>query len=197
MTTDTSERPRRRHRGWRIFGWTGGVILAIVLVLAVVGSITPWPSAMLIRAVFTQGGEEAAAEMKRHVPDTPIGATRGIPYGAADDPDTTMDVFTNAEAGDVLPTIVWVHGGAWIAGSSDNVDPYMQILASEGYTAVALNYSLGPEQVYPHGGQPAQHRPEVHRRQRRRARHRQHADRARRRLGRCSARQSARGPHHQ
>lgn len=149
MTTDTSERPRRRHRGWRIFGWIGGAILAIVLVVSIIGSITPWPSAMLIRAVFTQGGEDAAAEMKRHVPDTPIGATLGIQYGGADDPDTTMDVFTNAGAGDVLPTIVWVHGGAWIAGSSDNVDPYMQILASEGYTAVALNYSLGPEQVYP------------------------------------------------
>lgn len=149
MTTDTSERPRRRHRGWRIFGWIGGSIVAIILIVSLIGAITPWPSAMLIRAVFEQGGMATAEEMERHVPDTAVDAQLGIQYGESADPDTTLDVFTTAAAGDVLPTIVWVHGGAWISGESANVDPYLRILAGEGYTAVGLNYTLGPEGTYP------------------------------------------------
>src|SRR5690606_861577 len=46
-------------------------------------------------------------------------------------------------------TIVWIHGGAWISGSTGNVDPYLKILAAEGYTTVALGYGLGPEATYP------------------------------------------------
>ncbi len=45
--------------------------------------------------------------------------------------------------------MVWIHGGAWISGSKENVDPYAQILASHGYTTVALDYTVAPEATYP------------------------------------------------
>src|SRR5690606_19839264 len=117
-------------------------------VVVTVGSITPWPSAMLIRAVFTQGGEATAAEMKKHVPDTALTETLDISYGD-DGVDTTMDVFSPASADGPLPTVVWIHGGAWISGSKEDVVPYMRILAADGYTTIAVNYTLGPEGYYP------------------------------------------------
>ena len=145
--------------------------------LAVVGSITPWPSAMLIRAVFTKGGDATAAEMKRHAPTHRRHDTRH-PLRRRRRP-TRFDVFTVAEEGGMLPTIVWIHGGAWISGSYENVDPYLRILASEGYTTVALNYGLGPEAPYPYGGDPAQRRPRVPERARRRTGRRPHASSSR------------------
>jgi acetyl esterase/lipase len=60
-----------------------------------------------------------------------------------------MDVFTPASATGPLPTIVWIHGGAWISGAKENVDPYLRILAAEGYTTIGVNYTIGPEGVYP------------------------------------------------
>lgn len=136
------------RRPWRRTKITVGIIIAIVLVVGIVGMVTPWPSAMVIRAVFTQGGDATAAEMDRHLPETKITETRDVAY-ADDGADTTMDVFAPASATDPLPTIVWIHGGAWISGSKENVDPYMRILAAEGYTTIAVNYTIGPEGTYP------------------------------------------------
>lgn len=140
-----TEKHHHRHRGLRI---TVVSILAVILVVAVVGWITPWPSAMLIRAVFEQGGDATVAEMKPHVPDVELREVLDVPY-ADDAPTTTLDVFTEAEPGEVRPTVVWIHGGAWISGSTGNVAPYLKILAAEGYTTVAVGYGLGPEETYP------------------------------------------------
>lgn len=147
MASETGEKHTRvrKHRGLLI---TLGVVLSLVLAVVVVTSLTPWPSAMLIRAVFEQGGASTAAEMDRHVPDTPVREMTGIAYSDGDD-GLTLDVYTAADEGEERPTVVWIHGGAWIAGSSADVDPYMRILADAGYTAIAVNYTLGPEGVYP------------------------------------------------
>lgn len=140
-----SDHPKkRRHRGRLILA----IIVVVVLLAVLVGMITPWPSAMLIRAVFEKGGDATAAEMDGHVPDTKLTETLDVAY-ADGGVDTTMDVFTPASATGPLPTVVWIHGGAWISGSKENVDPYLRILAGEGYTTIAVNYTLGPEGVYP------------------------------------------------
>ncbi|MGZ0712917.1 alpha/beta hydrolase (plasmid) [Coraliomargarita sp. W4R53] len=138
-----------RHRGWRAVGWIVAVVVAIGLVLAVVGSITPWPSALLIRSLFEKDGAATASNLQSYVTSTPAVELLDVPYNGDGDPIATFDLFTNAPSGEALPTVVWVHGGAWISGSSANVNPYMQILANEGYTAVAINYGLGPESTYP------------------------------------------------
>jgi len=122
--------------------------VGVLLVAGIVTSVTPWPSAMLIRSVFESGGTATAQEMAKYVPDAELNATLDVQYG--DDGEATMlDVFTQADAGEVRPTVVWVHGGAWIAGSKENVDPYLRILATHGYTTIGVNYSLGPEATYP------------------------------------------------
>ncbi|MGF2950105.1 alpha/beta hydrolase [Microbacterium alcoholitolerans] len=136
------------HRKWRKTRVALLSVIAIIVVIGIVGAVTPWPSAMVIRAVFTRGGEETAAEMNRHVPDTKLTETLDVAYGE-DGSDTTMDVYTPASATGPLPAVVWIHGGAWISGSKENVDPYLRILASEGYTTIGVNYTRGPEAAYP------------------------------------------------
>ncbi|MFK4761812.1 alpha/beta hydrolase [Microbacterium sp. ZW T5_45] len=138
----TLRRPRHRLRA------TLWILVALIAIVAIVFSVSPWPSAMIIRAVFTKGGDETAAEMQKHVPDTALTETLDIAYGG-DGTDTTMDVFAPASATGPLPTIVWIHGGAWISGAKENVDPYLRILAAEGYTTIGVNYTIGPEGVYP------------------------------------------------
>ncbi|MFE6964497.1 alpha/beta hydrolase [Agromyces sp. NPDC057679] len=130
-----------------------GVVTTITVVVALIAwvlTLTPWPSALAIRGLFERGGAETAAEMRRHVPDTPLNALLDEHVGGDPDADMRYDVFSPADGGDEpLPTVVWVHGGAWISGSSTDVDPYLRILAGEGYTTVGLNYGLGPESTYP------------------------------------------------
>lgn len=116
------------------------------LAIVVVSIATPWPAAMLIRAVFEKNAADTVKEMLPFVPTTPLDARLAVPAG---DGGQTFDVFSPAGSTGPLPTVVWIHGGAWISGESANVRPYVEIIAGHGYTTVALNYTVAPEARYP------------------------------------------------
>lgn len=124
--------------------------LALGVTAALVWTLSPWPAALLIRAMFEKGGVDTLREMEPYAPTGGLDEHLDVAYGDAGT-DTTLDVFTPAGASSPLATVVWIHGGAWISGNKESVRPYVQILAAEGYTTVALNYAYGPESTYPHG----------------------------------------------
>ena len=117
------------------------------VVAALVWTLSPWPAALLIRAMFEKGAADTVAEMTPYVPDD-IDEQLNISYGDAGS-DTTLDIFRPEGSTEPLPTVVWIHGGAWISGDKSNVDPYVKMIASHGYTAVSLNYTVSPETTYP------------------------------------------------
>jgi acetyl esterase/lipase len=126
----------------------GAVAVAAGLAVSIVAAMTPWPSAMLIRGVFEAGARNTVKEMLPYVPKTKLIEHPNVSYGDAGT-DTMLDAFTPASATKPLPTVVWIHGGAWISGDKENVAPYLRILASHGYTTIGLNYTIGPEATYP------------------------------------------------
>jgi acetyl esterase/lipase len=137
-------------RGQRRFIGTIAAIAVVGFLVTWVVTLTAWPSALAIRAVFEQGGRSTAAEMERYVTDARLTEQLAVPVdGDSADTGITFDVHSPEGDDEPLPTIVWVHGGAWISGSSSNVDPYLRILAAEGYTTVGLNYTFGPDATYP------------------------------------------------
>ncbi|KAB1650513.1 alpha/beta hydrolase [Pseudoclavibacter endophyticus] len=138
------------HHGRSRRRWLRGAVVAGILVLLVVVTLqaTPWPSALLIRSVFEKGGAETVAEMEPYVPATGVEDLGVHQYGDDDSSDTTLRAFS-ADGEGPLPAVVWIHGGAWISGHREDVEPYLQILAAEGYTTIALNYTVGPDAVYP------------------------------------------------
>ncbi|KQV06922.1 alpha/beta hydrolase [Leifsonia sp. Root112D2] len=123
-------------------------VVAVCIAISLVTGATPWPSALLIRSVFEAGGKATQEEMEPYVPDTKLTTHSDVSYGT-DGADTTLDAYTPASATTPLPTIVWIHGGAWISGSKENVDPYLRILASHNYTTIGVNYTVGPNATYP------------------------------------------------
>jgi acetyl esterase/lipase len=119
------------------------------IIVAVVAEVNPWPSALVIRGVFAFFGDQTTAEMQRHVPPAAsIDATMGVQY-APGGADTRLDLFSPSGSTGALPLVVWIHGGAWVEGDKESRDPYARILAARGYTVASLNYSLGPDAVYP------------------------------------------------
>lgn len=144
MTRSVEQKPWYQ-RPWRLTVAATGVFL---LVFALVWVVTPWPAALMIRALFEKGAAETVAEMLPHAPTSGLDETRDVPYGEAGR-NTTFDVFTPAGGTDALPTVVWIHGGAWISGAKEDVEPYVRMIASQGYTTVSLNYTVSPEAVYP------------------------------------------------
>ena len=114
--------------------------------LVVTARTTPWPSALLIRAVFDRGAARASAALEKHVPGDLVEVVDEA-YDIAS-PDGRLDVFRPARD-ESLPTVVWVHGGAFVSGSKVDVANYLRVLAGRGLATVGVDYSIAPGTRYP------------------------------------------------
>lgn len=131
-------------------GWVGIAALAIAVTLAIAWFASPWPRVALIRYFLDRGGVATERALARHVPRG-VAAVSDIAYREGD-PAARMDVFFPERVehtAERLPTIVWVHGGGWIAGHRSDIANYAKILAAHGYTTVAVDYALPPQAIYP------------------------------------------------
>ena len=109
--------------------------------------LSPWPAALVYRWRMDHGGIELNQGLERYVP--PAIASHLDQQYAAEDDDALLDVYFPESATRALPTIVWVHGGGFLAGDRRQVGNYLRILAGRGYTTVAVGYSLAPASHYP------------------------------------------------
>lgn len=117
-----------------------------LLALAAWAWRSPRLGAFLIRRAFTRGGAMTVARLQPFVP-TGVDGQRRIAYGSGS--AERLDVWYPAGTTRSRPTVVWVHGGGWVAGSTSDIEPYAKILADEGYTVVVVGYSLAPGTRYP------------------------------------------------
>ena len=58
-------------------------------------------------------------------------------------------MYLPKDAQEPLPTIVWIHGGSFVAGTKDGIENYAVMLANEGYVVVGMDYEWAPEISYP------------------------------------------------
>lgn len=66
-----------------------------------------------------------------------------VSYGA--DPAQKFDIYVpNTSAVAPLPLIIFVHGGAWIAGDKADMSPIASFLAKQDYVIINMNYRLLP-----------------------------------------------------
>jgi acetyl esterase/lipase len=140
----------KKHSTHHLRNWllgSLGVVLVLIALVIIWFSVSPWPGSMLIRQLFDKGGAKTAAALEKHLPSD-VASVTNQQYRSGD-PDAYLDVFYPGAASGPLPTVVWVHGGAWVSGNKDDTDNYVQILASRGFTTVSVNYSIAPEHKYP------------------------------------------------
>ena len=130
----------------RFILWPGGVLLALIALVIFVMRLSPWPSVAVISYFFSKGDQASEAALKKHVPDG-IVCRRDIAYGAG--PNEAFDHYYLEGTNALQPTIVWVHGGGFIAGSKGGIANYMKVLAGHGYTVIAVEYSRGYGTTYP------------------------------------------------
>ena len=60
-----------------------------------------------------------------------------------------LDVYYPKGTSGILPTIVSIHGGAWVYGTKEVYQYYGCSLAQHGFTVVNFNYRLAPENPFP------------------------------------------------
>lgn len=129
-------------------------VVAVVAALAGAGyaafQLSPWPGALVIRVLMDRGGVAAAQALEKHVPAGVTGRI-GEAY-QSDDESARFDVFyplVDEGKAIPLPTVVWVHGGAWLSGDKEHVANYLKIITAKGYVTIGVNYGLAPSRGYP------------------------------------------------
>lgn len=120
----------------------------LVVALAAAGyaalELSPRPAALVYGFFMNRGGERLNAALEKHVPP---GVTAVLDQRY--DTDALLDVYYPAQVDGPLPVIVWMHGGAFFAGTRKHVANYLKILAARGYVTVAVGYTLAPDGRYP------------------------------------------------
>jgi acetyl esterase/lipase len=71
-----------------------------------------------------------------------------IPYCPIGVPSQKMDVYF-PESGGPWSAVVYVHGGSWTHGDKSEAAMFAQLMTSQGYLVVSLNYRLYPEATFP------------------------------------------------
>jgi len=108
--------------------------------------LSPWPTVWLVRHAFGEDAERRNAALTKHLPQG-VSASLDQRYGTAE--RARLDLYAPVSAAGPLPAIVWVHGGAFVAGDKRDLSAYLTILAARGYLAVAVGYSRAPGAQYP------------------------------------------------
>ncbi len=74
---------------------------------------------------------------------------RDIPYRATRKRSHLLDIYRLRDAAGKLPSIVYIHGGAFSMMSKDTHRIMAYVLAAQGYQVFNINYRLGPVHAYP------------------------------------------------
>jgi acetyl esterase/lipase len=123
---------------------------AAVAALRVTMLVSPRPSALLVRKVFARTGGDQAARLSTGAP-TAVRVLSDVAYGSG--VDERLDLYlppTTGEATDPPAVLMWVHGGAWVGGSKDELSGWFRRVADAADVAVAaVSYSLAPEATSP------------------------------------------------
>lgn len=126
------------------------ILLALVAVIFTAFKLSPYPSTWIIRYAFNKEAIKVNSELEKFVPDN-IVSINNVQYDE-NDKDAFLDAYfhpDSVKAKRKLPVIVWTHGGGLISGDKSQLSNYCKILASKGYVAISIDYTIAPEGKYP------------------------------------------------
>jgi acetyl esterase/lipase len=97
---------------------------------------------LLVVASFSQ-----AQGLRPNLPDGSK-AHRDLEYVRGGHERQRLDLYLPEKADRPLPVIVWVHGGAWLAGSKEGGGPALSFVR-RGYAVASINYRLSQHARFP------------------------------------------------
>lgn len=128
-----------------------GIFITFVLLIFIpyiLVNSTPSLTALFVRKLFEtpiatqpEGYESFSSQVQ---------AQRDLTYPSKHK-DNRFDIYLPkmSERTKSYPTIIWVHGGAYVGGDKKDLAIFSTMLASHGYAVLTMNYERAPEAKYP------------------------------------------------
>ncbi|MDT7788118.1 MAG: acetyl esterase [Pseudonocardiales bacterium] len=96
------------------------------------------------------GQSELAGLMPAYEPANPVDVRDTTVPGPSDAPDVPVRIYSPANRTDVVPGLVYIHGGGFVLGDLDMFHAHLLRLVDElGIVIVSVDYRLAPEHPFP------------------------------------------------
>ena len=118
------------------------------LVIHTVNHISAWPFIRTYRAythLYREKGN--AGPYKQQIGS--IKGNRTVTVTTPGNPDAKIWFYAPKERSQLLPVVIYIHGGGWCTGRATVVEPFVKTLASQGYLVANVDYALAPEYPWP------------------------------------------------
>jgi acetyl esterase len=119
--------------------------------------LVPWLAEMPAVDLSDPARVRAAGAARRgaapaYEPPIPLSVADRLVPGPENDPDVAVRVYAPAERSEVLPGLLYIHGGGFVIGSVDGDDARTrEIAATVQAVVVSVEYRLAPEHPFPAG----------------------------------------------
>ena len=132
----------------RLALYLSAVVLLVLSVLVALAKVSPLPGVYALRFLFDWGAVQANAGLAPVLPPDRI-EFLDLAYGP--DPRERLDLFLppGPPPPEGWPVLLWVHGGAFVAGQKEDVGNYLRLIAPAGFATVAPNYTRAPGARHP------------------------------------------------
>lgn len=123
-------------------------IVIFIIFIAVIGYVllwTPYPFVWLLRHQKEDHHNKAPDTIDEIRKDVIIQKSFVYPSNY---PNNTYDLYVPKEK-QATHVLIWIHGGAFIAGTSEGTRNYAIQLAHQGIIVVAMNYAYAPRYPFP------------------------------------------------
>ena len=77
-----------------------------------------------------------------------VKALKDLEYGKCSGRAMRLDLYLPEKGDKPLPLIIWIHGGAWMAGSKDDPSPALRFTAN-GYAVAQVGYPVTTLELEP------------------------------------------------
>lgn len=121
-------------------------LVGIIVILSAYTYFSPKPAALIVNYLFKEGVAVAPSNYEEIKAQTT--AFNDLDY-ASNYKDGNLDIVVPKDNTKPLPTILWIHGGAYVGGDKKDITEYAVQLAAKGYAVVNMNYALAPGAKYP------------------------------------------------
>jgi acetyl esterase len=134
------------HRRWP-YVFLLMVVVGFVIPLCIAFS-TPWPGVhLIVRPLFN---EKTPVTPRISTALQLVTISAPVRFAVDQAPPASLFFITpKAPPTRPRPVILWIHGGGYVAVSAEQMNGYLSVLASNGFTIANLEYSLAPENLYP------------------------------------------------
>lgn len=110
------------------------------------GFIVGMASAVAVLCVDSAQGQRKAGGGASWTPPG-VRAIRNVEYAKPGGKPVLLDLYLPEKSGEPRPLIVWIHGGAWRAGSKESCPAARMV--ERGYVAASLDYRLSQDAIFP------------------------------------------------